>query len=59
MILAVVFTASAPAAIRLPLLIAGAAAYGLALTWGGVRGAAIIAERKLPELAQIAIRSAP
>ena len=57
-ILAVVFTASAPTAIRLPLLILAAAAYGLALAWGGVRGAALIAERKLPELAQIAIRSA-
>jgi ABC-2 type transport system permease protein len=57
-ILAVAFTPSAPAAIRMPLLIPGAAAYGLALAWGGVRGAAIIAGRKLPELAQIAIQSA-
>jgi ABC-2 type transport system permease protein len=57
-ILAAVFTQSVPAAIRLPVLVLGAAAYGLALAWGGVRGAANVAERKLPELAQIAIQSA-
>jgi ABC-2 type transport system permease protein len=57
-ILAVVFTQSAPAAIRLPVLVLGAAAYGLALAWGGVRGAAAIAKPRLPELAQIAIQSA-
>jgi ABC-2 type transport system permease protein len=57
-ILAAVFTQSAPAAIRLPVLVAGAAAYGLALAWGGVRGAAAAAEPKLPELTQIAIQSA-
>jgi ABC-2 type transport system permease protein len=54
---AVVFTQSAPAALRLPVLVLGAAGYGLALAWGGVRGAAIAAEPKLPELAQIAIQS--
>jgi ABC-2 type transport system permease protein len=57
-ILAAVFTQSAPAAIRLPVLVLGAAAYGLALVWAGVRGAANVAEQKLPELAQIAIQSA-
>jgi ABC-2 type transport system permease protein len=57
-ILAAVFTQQAPAAIRLPLLVLGAAAYGLALAWGGVRGAAIAAEQKLPELAQVAVQSA-
>jgi ABC-2 type transport system permease protein len=57
-ILAAVFTQSAPAAIRLPVLVLGAAAYGLALAWAGVRGAASAAEQKLPELAQIAIQSA-
>ncbi len=57
-ILAVVFTQSAPAALRLPVLVLAAAAYGLALAWGGVRGAAVAAESKLPELAQVAIRSA-
>jgi len=57
-ILAAVFTQSVPAAIRLPLLVLGAAAYGLALAWAGVRGAAVTAEQKLPELAQTAIQSA-
>jgi ABC-2 type transport system permease protein len=57
-ILAVVFTQSAPAVIRLPVLVLCAAAYGLALTWAGVRGAANLAGKKLPELAQIAIQSA-
>jgi len=57
-ILAAAFTQSAPAAVRLPLLVLGAAAYGLALAWAGVRGAAHLAEQKLPELAQIAVQSA-
>lgn len=56
-ILAAVFTRSAPAAIRLPLLVLGAAAYGLALSWAGVRGASKLADQKLPELVQIAIQS--
>ena len=56
-ILAAVFTQSVPAAIRMPVLVLGAAAYGLALAWGGVRGAASLAEAKLPELAQVAIQS--
>ncbi len=56
-ILAVVFTQSAPAAIRLPVLVLCAAAYGLALAWAGVWGAANVAEQKLPELAQIALQS--
>jgi ABC-2 type transport system permease protein len=51
-------TQSAPAAIQLPLLVLGAGAYGLALAWGGVRGAANVAAQKLPELAQTAIQSA-
>jgi len=57
-ILAAVFTRTDPAAIWMPVLVLGGAAYGLALTWAGVRGAASIAEQKLPELAQIAIQSA-
>jgi len=57
-ILAVAFTQSVPTAIRLPLLVLGAAAYGLAFTWVGVRGAANLAAKKLPELTQIAIQSA-
>ncbi len=56
-ILVAVFTQSVPAAIRLPVLVLGAAAYGLALAWGGVRGAANVAEQKLPELAQTAIQT--
>jgi ABC-2 type transport system permease protein len=57
-IVAALLTQSVPAAIRMPVLVLGAAAYGLALAWGGVRGAAIAAEDKLPELAQIAGQSA-
>ena len=56
-ILAAVFTQSVPAAIRMPALVLCAAAYGLALAWAGVRGAASVAEPKLPELSQIAIQS--
>ncbi len=56
-ILAAVFTQSVPAAIRMPVLVLSGAAYGLALTWAGVRGAANLAEQKLPELSQIAIQS--
>jgi ABC-2 type transport system permease protein len=56
--LAAVFTRTGTAAIWMPALVLGGAAYGLALAWGGVRGAASTAERKLPELAQIAIQSA-
>jgi hypothetical protein len=56
-IAAVILTQSAPAAIRLPVLVPCAAAYGLALAWAGVWGAATIAEQKLPELAQVAIQS--
>jgi len=56
-ILAAVFTQSVPAAMRMPVLVLGAAVYGLALAWSGVRGAANLAEQKLPELSQIAIQS--
>ena len=56
-IIAAVLTQSAPAAIRLPVLVLGAAVYGLALAWVGVQGAASLAEQKLPELSQIAIQS--
>ena len=56
-ILAAVFTRTDPAAIWMPVLVLGGAAYGLALAWAGVRGAANLAEQKLPELAQIAIQS--
>jgi hypothetical protein len=52
-----VVTKSDPAAIRMPLLVVGAAGYGLALAWAGVRIAAVAAEQKLPELCQVALRS--
>jgi ABC-2 type transport system permease protein len=48
---------SAPAAVRMPVLAACAAGYGLALAWLGVQIAARVAEQKLPELYQIAVRS--
>ncbi len=56
-ILAVVFTRTDPAVIWMPVLVLCSAAYGLALAWAGVRGAASVAEQKLPELSQIAIQS--
>jgi ABC-2 type transport system permease protein len=56
-ILAAVFTQAASPAIRLPVLVLGAAAYGLALAWAGVRATASLAEHKLSELSQIAIQS--
>jgi ABC-2 type transport system permease protein len=52
-------TAGAPPAIRVPALLLGSAAYGLALAWAGVRVAAGEAETKLPELCQTAIQSTP
>src|SRR5579875_330822 len=56
-IVASVLTAGAPLAIRAPVLMVCAAAYGLALAWAGVRIAAHTAEGKLPELCQVAIAS--
>jgi ABC-2 type transport system permease protein len=56
-IVAAVLTRTDPAAIWMPVLVLVGAAYGLALVWAGVRGAANLAEQKLPELAQIAIQS--
>jgi ABC-2 type transport system permease protein len=56
-ILASLFTGSDPAAIRMPLIVLGAAGYGFALAWAGVRIAAAMAARQLPELCQIALRS--
>jgi ABC-2 type transport system permease protein len=56
-IIASVGTKGDPAALRMPLLVLGAAGYGLALVWAGVRIAATIAARQLPELTQIAVRS--
>jgi len=56
-VLAAEFTGSDPATVRMPVLVLGAAGYGLALTWIGVRIAARAAEQKLPELYQVAVRS--
>jgi ABC-2 type transport system permease protein len=56
-ILAAVFTRTGTAAIWMAVLVPGGAAYGLALAWAGVRGAASIAEQKLPELSQVAIQT--
>jgi len=53
----VVFTRSDPAAVRMPALVVGAAAYGLALAWAGVHIAARLAEPRIPELGQIGARS--
>jgi ABC-2 type transport system permease protein len=56
-IVAAVLTAGAPLAIRAPVLAAGAAAYGLALAWAGVRIAAATGEGRMPELCQVALAS--
>jgi hypothetical protein len=56
-IVAAALTSSDPAVVRMPLLVLLAAVYGFALAWAGVRIAARAAERKLPELCQVAIRS--
>jgi ABC-2 type transport system permease protein len=56
-ILAAVFTSTAPEPVRAPVLLAGAAVYGLALAVAGVRIAAAAAEQKLPELYQVALRT--
>ena len=56
-IVAAVLSAGAPLAIRAPLLTIGAAMYGLALAWAGVRIAAAAGEGKMPELCQVALAS--
>jgi len=56
-ILTVEFTNSVPAAIRIPVLVVGAAGYGLALAWAAAWIAARAAAQRLPELYQIAVRS--
>ncbi|MGH3151513.1 MAG: hypothetical protein ACRDOB_12410, partial [Streptosporangiaceae bacterium] len=56
-ILAAAVTGTDPAAVRAPVLIICAAAYGLALAWAGVHLAAREAQGRLPELCQIAVRS--
>jgi ABC-2 type transport system permease protein len=56
-VLASVFTGSDPAAIRMPLIVLAAAGYGFGLAWAGVRIAAAMAVRQLPELSQVALHS--
>jgi ABC-2 type transport system permease protein len=56
-VLAGVLTMTAPASARFPVLVLSAAVYGLALAWIGVQIAASVAEQKLPELYQLAVRS--
>ena len=52
-----VLTSGDQAAVRIPVLLLCAAAYGLALAWAGVRIAARAAPDRLPELCQIAFQS--
>jgi ABC-2 type transport system permease protein len=47
-------TRSDPAVLRMPVLVLCAAGYGIALAWIGVRIAARAADKRLPELCQIA-----
>jgi ABC-2 type transport system permease protein len=56
-IVAIALTSHVAAAVRMPVLIVGAAGYGLALAWTGVQIAAAAAEQKLPELCQVALAS--
>jgi ABC-2 type transport system permease protein len=56
-IIAAAVTSTAPAAVRTPVLLVCAAAYGLGLAWAGVQIAARLAQERLPELCQIAVRS--
>ena len=56
-IAAAALTAGAPLAIRAPVLTIGAATYGLALAWAGVRIAANAGVAKMPELCQVALAS--
>jgi ABC-2 type transport system permease protein len=57
LIVAVVLTKSDAPAVRMPALVLCGALYGLALAWAGTRIAARTADQRLPELAQIALRS--
>ena len=56
-LLGATLTGSAPAAVRMPVLVACGAVWGFGLAWIGVLVAARAAEQKLPELYQIAVRS--
>jgi len=56
-VVAVGLTSSAPEALRIPVLFAAAAAYGIVLAWAGQGIAGSAAETRMPELYQVAIRS--
>jgi ABC-2 type transport system permease protein len=56
-IILVNLTTGVSAAVRVPVLFACAAPYGFGLAWLGVRAAATLAEGKLPELCQVAMRT--
>ena len=56
-ILAVSLTSSVPSEVRMPALALCAAGYGIVLAWAGGRWAAALAQRKMPELCQVAVRS--
>jgi ABC-2 type transport system permease protein len=56
-VVAVELTSSATAVVRMPVLVAAAAVYGIVLAWAGQRIAASAAEPRLPELYQVGIRS--
>jgi ABC-2 type transport system permease protein len=50
-------TSHVTAAVALPALFGCAVAYGFGLAWLGVRAAAVLAESKLPDLCQVAMRT--
>ena len=54
MVLGAALTRSDPAVFRMPVLVLCAAGYGIALAWIGVRITARAADKRLPELYQIA-----
>ncbi|MGH3149376.1 MAG: hypothetical protein ACRDOB_01415, partial [Streptosporangiaceae bacterium] len=56
-LLGAALTGSDPAGVRMPVLVACGAVWGLGLAWTGVTVAARTAEQRLPELYQIAARS--
>ena len=53
-----VLAANGPDAIRIGVMLPGAAGYGFALAVAGVRLAAQVAESKMPEICQLALRTA-
>jgi ABC-2 type transport system permease protein len=57
-IIGVLLAASDPLAVRIGVLLPGAAIYGFLLALAGVRLASAVGAGKLPELCQVAMRSA-